>query len=275
MEHLIKEKFLVVPNLDIRVTDGQYDLSGPQDQILSPSNWESMIEPGWEITMRMWPNPERPPRGSAEPWAMLEERHNRRLEKEEEGVVRSPLEQEQNDLHVLLETPRLREPREHRRIRPATELRSGVKVEERRPRTWNERGRSPDSDEWEEVDATPREQSDPYKYWENLRSSDMEASMAEEPARERDEKASLLTRNPSPRPRYQRERSTDDLVSAERSTPDSKAPGGDAKHEGVAVRMRGSGSEAQQAKEPSDETVPITTTGEIGRIIMKNYQHGR
>ena len=228
---MIKEIFLVVPNLDIRVADGQYDLSGPQDQILSPSNWESMIEAGWEITMRMWPNPERPPREYAGPWAMLEERHNLRVGKEEEGF----------------RNPRLREPREHRRIRPATELRSGVKVEERRPRTWNERGHSPDSDEWEEVDTTPREQNDPYKNWESLRSSDLEASMADEPARGRDEKASLLTRIPSPRPRYQR----------------------------FPVRTRGSGSEPQQAKEPSDETVPITTTGEVGRIIVKNQQHRR
>ncbi|CAD6593138.1 MAG: hypothetical protein ASARMPRED_007081 [Alectoria sarmentosa] len=58
MEYLIKEAFLHVADLGPHVADGQYDLLGPKDEIIMPSIWESVIEPGWEITMHMWPIPE-------------------------------------------------------------------------------------------------------------------------------------------------------------------------------------------------------------------------
>ena len=58
MEYLIKEAFLHVAGLGPHVADGQYDLLGPKDEIIMPSIWESVIEPGWEITMHMWPIPE-------------------------------------------------------------------------------------------------------------------------------------------------------------------------------------------------------------------------
>lgn len=61
MEYLIKEAFLHVADLGPHVADGQYDLLGPKDEIIMPSIWESVIEPGWEITMHMWPIPEPPP----------------------------------------------------------------------------------------------------------------------------------------------------------------------------------------------------------------------
>ena len=63
MEYLIKEAFLHVADLGPHVADGQYDLLGPKDEIIMPSIWESVIEPGWEITMHMWPIPEPPPEG--------------------------------------------------------------------------------------------------------------------------------------------------------------------------------------------------------------------
>ena len=63
MEYLIKEAFLHVAELGPHVADGHYDLLGPKDEIIMPSIWESVIEPGWEITMHMWPIPEPPPAG--------------------------------------------------------------------------------------------------------------------------------------------------------------------------------------------------------------------
>lgn len=63
MEYLIKEAFLHVADLGPHVADGHYDLLGPKDEIIMPSIWESVIEPGWEITMHMWPIPEPPPEG--------------------------------------------------------------------------------------------------------------------------------------------------------------------------------------------------------------------
>lgn len=40
------------------VFEGHYDLVGPDGSILLPQVWETIIEPGWEITMFMWPIPE-------------------------------------------------------------------------------------------------------------------------------------------------------------------------------------------------------------------------
>lgn len=65
MEYLIKEAFLHVADLGPHVAGGQYDLLGPKDEIIMPSIWESVIEPGWEITMHMWPIPEPPDGGDA------------------------------------------------------------------------------------------------------------------------------------------------------------------------------------------------------------------
>ena len=65
MEYLIKEAFLHVVDLGPHVADGQYDLLGPKDEIIMPSIWESVIEPGWEITMHMWPIPEPAEAGDA------------------------------------------------------------------------------------------------------------------------------------------------------------------------------------------------------------------
>ena len=40
------------------VHEGMYDLVGPHGEIVMKSVWETMVEPGWEITMHMWPLPE-------------------------------------------------------------------------------------------------------------------------------------------------------------------------------------------------------------------------
>lgn len=72
MEYLIKEAFLHVADLGPHVADGQYDLLGPKDEIIMPSIWESVVEPGWEITMHMWPIPEAPEGGDALAGAMAD-----------------------------------------------------------------------------------------------------------------------------------------------------------------------------------------------------------
>lgn len=108
---MIIETFLLVPNLNLRVADGEYDLFGPQEVILSPSNWESMIEPDWEITMRMWPNPERPPWEDASPMAMAQARDNFRAGgKEDERLKFSIPQQEQNVSYRNSEPSLLRGP---------------------------------------------------------------------------------------------------------------------------------------------------------------------
>ena len=65
MEDLIRQAFLHVDVLNPRVaiilphvTDGHYDLVGPTGEIILPQVWETMVEPDWAVTMRMWPLPE-------------------------------------------------------------------------------------------------------------------------------------------------------------------------------------------------------------------------
>ena len=65
MDYLIKEAFLHIPDLGPHVADGHYNLLDPKDEIILPSMWESVIQPGWEITMHMWPIAEPP--GAVEP----------------------------------------------------------------------------------------------------------------------------------------------------------------------------------------------------------------
>jgi hypothetical protein len=40
------------------VAEGHYDLIGPNNEIILPGVWETVIEPDWTITMHMWPMPE-------------------------------------------------------------------------------------------------------------------------------------------------------------------------------------------------------------------------
>ena len=63
MEYLIKEAFLHVDVYGPHVANGEYDLLGPHDEIIMKHVWETMIQPGWEISMHMWPIPEPPAEG--------------------------------------------------------------------------------------------------------------------------------------------------------------------------------------------------------------------
>ncbi|KAL6716302.1 hypothetical protein ACLMJK_005868 [Lecanora helva] len=60
MEFLIKEAFLHVDIYGPHVANGEYDLVGPQGEIIMRHVWEIVIQPGWEISMHMWPIPEPP-----------------------------------------------------------------------------------------------------------------------------------------------------------------------------------------------------------------------
>jgi hypothetical protein len=61
MEDLIKQAFLHVDIIGPHVAEGHYDLIGPNNEIILPAVWETVIEPDWTITMHMWPMPEPKP----------------------------------------------------------------------------------------------------------------------------------------------------------------------------------------------------------------------
>ena len=65
MKRLIQEAFFHDAKLRPHVAGGQYDLFGPEDEIIMPSIWDVFIEPRWEITMHMWPISEPPEGGDA------------------------------------------------------------------------------------------------------------------------------------------------------------------------------------------------------------------
>ena len=39
------------------VKDRRYDLKGPDDLIIRPESWEAIVQPGWTVTMKLWPQP--------------------------------------------------------------------------------------------------------------------------------------------------------------------------------------------------------------------------
>lgn len=55
MEDLIRHAFMHVDIVGAEVEEGHYDLIGPTGEIILPQDWETVLEPGWTITMRMWP----------------------------------------------------------------------------------------------------------------------------------------------------------------------------------------------------------------------------
>ncbi|KAB8337064.1 hypothetical protein FH972_021368 [Carpinus fangiana] len=55
METLITQAFIHVDVLGKEVKDGHYDLLGPGGDIILPEVWNAVVQPGWSITMHMWP----------------------------------------------------------------------------------------------------------------------------------------------------------------------------------------------------------------------------
>ena len=60
MEDLIKQAFAHVDVIGPHVQEGHYDLMGPDGEIILPIIWDTTIQPGWQITMRMWPMDKHP-----------------------------------------------------------------------------------------------------------------------------------------------------------------------------------------------------------------------
>jgi hypothetical protein len=56
MEDIIKQAFTHVAVIGPHVQEGHYDLIGPDDEIILPVVWEKAVQPGWNISMRMWPS---------------------------------------------------------------------------------------------------------------------------------------------------------------------------------------------------------------------------
>lgn len=54
------QAFLHVDVIGLHVADRHYDLLGPNGEIILPQVWETMVEPGWMVTMHMWPLPDPP-----------------------------------------------------------------------------------------------------------------------------------------------------------------------------------------------------------------------
>ncbi|KAH6649516.1 hypothetical protein F5144DRAFT_607669 [Chaetomium tenue] len=54
-EKLIKEAFVHVDVIGPHVQEGRYDIIGPSGEIILPSVWEHVIQPGDAFTMHMWP----------------------------------------------------------------------------------------------------------------------------------------------------------------------------------------------------------------------------
>jgi hypothetical protein len=59
MESLILQAFSHIDNLGQMVQDGHYDLIGPDNEIILPQIWETMVKPDMAIQMQMWPVPEK------------------------------------------------------------------------------------------------------------------------------------------------------------------------------------------------------------------------
>ena len=58
MSKLIAEAFSFVDVLGPHVAEGHYDLVSSDGYIILPSLWHVMVQPGWTVTMHMWPLPE-------------------------------------------------------------------------------------------------------------------------------------------------------------------------------------------------------------------------
>ncbi|KAF7864369.1 hypothetical protein EAF04_006503 [Stromatinia cepivora] len=57
IEELIKSAFLHVDIIGPHVNEGHYDIMNPAGEVILPQLWEDHVQPGWEISMSMWPMP--------------------------------------------------------------------------------------------------------------------------------------------------------------------------------------------------------------------------
>lgn len=55
MEDLINQAFDHIEDLGPHVREGHYDLEGPEGELILKNIWETTVQPGWQVTMKMWP----------------------------------------------------------------------------------------------------------------------------------------------------------------------------------------------------------------------------
>lgn len=56
MEELINQAFAHIDEVGPHVRAGHYDIEGPEGELILKNIWHTTIQPGWQITMKMWPN---------------------------------------------------------------------------------------------------------------------------------------------------------------------------------------------------------------------------
>lgn len=52
---LIRQAFDSVEGLNLHVNNGHYDILDPRGRVVLPSIWDKVVEPGWEVSMHLWP----------------------------------------------------------------------------------------------------------------------------------------------------------------------------------------------------------------------------
>ncbi|KAF7893585.1 uncharacterized protein EAF02_001123 [Botrytis sinoallii] len=57
ISELIKAAFLHVEIIGPHVNEGHYDIMNPAGEVILPQLWQDHVQPGWEISMSMWPIP--------------------------------------------------------------------------------------------------------------------------------------------------------------------------------------------------------------------------
>ncbi|KAF5879024.1 putative tpr repeat protein oca3 protein [Botrytis fragariae] len=57
ISELIKAAFLHVEIIGPHVSEGHYDIMNPAGEVILPQLWQDHVQPGWEISMSMWPIP--------------------------------------------------------------------------------------------------------------------------------------------------------------------------------------------------------------------------
>lgn len=55
MEGFIVQAFTNIEGFGPHVMNGHYDLEGPEGELIVKEIWRSTVQPGWQITMKMWP----------------------------------------------------------------------------------------------------------------------------------------------------------------------------------------------------------------------------
>jgi hypothetical protein len=61
MEEFIRQAFLHVEGLSADVAESHYYLIGPNGGVILLRVWETVIEPGWSVSMHIWPRIPGPP----------------------------------------------------------------------------------------------------------------------------------------------------------------------------------------------------------------------